>query len=67
MFDLLGDYTRDGAVDSADYVLWASENGSTGAIEQFAADGNDDGLVDTNDYNVWSGHYGYTFHSYNVT
>jgi hypothetical protein len=46
--------------------MWRSQSGSTGGVEQFAADGDDDGDVDADDYNVWSGHYGNTFQSYNV-
>jgi hypothetical protein len=67
VFDLLGDYSRDGVVDTADYALWANQNGLTGSPEQFAADGDDDGDVDSNDYSVWSGHYGNTFAMYDVT
>jgi hypothetical protein len=67
VFDLLGDYSRDGVVDSGDYVLWQHQNGSTGSPEQFAADGDDDGDVDSGDYTVWSAHYGNTFESYDLT
>jgi hypothetical protein len=58
VFDLLGDYGRDGAVDSGDYVVWQTQNGSTGSLEQFSADGDDDGDVDSADYSVWSSRYG---------
>jgi hypothetical protein len=67
VFDLLGDYNRNGVVDSADYALWANQNGLTGSPEQFAADGDDDGDVDSNDYNVWYSRYGNTFAMYGVT
>ena len=67
VFDLLGDYSRDGIVDSGDYVLWQHQNGSTGSPEQLASDGDDDGDVDSGDYNVWSAHYGNTFESYDLT
>jgi hypothetical protein len=67
VFDLLGDYSRDGAVDSGDYVLWQTQNGSTGNQEQFAADGDDDGDVDSGDYSVWSSHYGNSFQPYGLT
>jgi hypothetical protein len=58
VFELLGDYTRDGVVDSGDYVLWQTQNGSIGSPEQFAADGDDDGDVDSADHSIWSGHFG---------
>jgi hypothetical protein len=67
VFDLLGDYTHDGVVNSGDYVLWQSQNGSTGSLEQFAADGDDDGDVDSSDYAVWSGHYGNSLQTYGLT
>ena len=66
VFDFLGDYTRDGSVDTADYVVWRSQNGFTNGPEQFVADGDDDGDVDTDDYNIWSSHYGNTFQYYNL-
>lgn len=52
---LAGDYNRDGAVDSADYVVWRNLNGSNG---YFAADGNGDHLVDELDYTYWRQHVG---------
>ncbi len=45
-----GDYNRDGAVDAADYDLWARDYGSTNLL---AADGNEDGAVNAADYTVW--------------
>ncbi|MEQ8847933.1 hypothetical protein [Botrimarina sp.] len=49
-----GDYAMEGAVDSADYVVWASAYGDVFA----PADGNADGLVDGADYTVWRDHLG---------
>jgi hypothetical protein len=62
VFELVGDYSGNGTVevDTADYIVWQSQNGSTGGYEQFAADGDDDGDVDADDYTVWSQHYGNT-------
>ena len=53
-----GDYTGDGVVDAADYVLWRDEEGQTGTALQ--ADGNHDHVVDINDLNVWRAHFGQT-------
>lgn len=53
MFELLGDYSGNHAVDAADYVVWQSQNGSSGVFEQFVADGDDDGDVDSADYDIW--------------
>src|SRR5262249_43141058 len=53
-----GDYTGDGVVDAADYVMWRDELGQTGTALQ--ADGNHDNVVDINDLNVWRAHFGQT-------
>jgi hypothetical protein len=53
-----GDYTGDGVVDSADYILWRTEAGQTGTALQ--ADGNHDNRVDTDDLLVWRSHFGQT-------
>jgi hypothetical protein len=53
-----GDYTGDGVVDAADYILWRHELGQTGTALQ--ADGNHDNVVDVNDFNVWRSHFGQT-------
>jgi hypothetical protein len=49
-----GDYTGDGAVDAADYVVWRK---SVGGIN-LAADGNRDGVVNDVDLAVWRTHFG---------
>lgn len=50
-FDPLpGDYNADSMVDDADYAVWRSNYGQTGANP---ADGNSDGVVDAADYTVW--------------
>jgi hypothetical protein len=53
-----GDFTGDGVVDAADYVLWRHELGQMGTALQ--ADGNHDNVVDMNDLNVWRAHFGQT-------
>jgi laminin B (domain IV) len=49
---LPGDYDRNGAVQIADYTLWASLFDTTSAN----ADGNINGIVDAADYTVWRDH-----------
>lgn len=65
IFDLLGDFNGDGQTDDglvglADFSIWQAQNGSTGAWEEFSADGDDDGDVDADDYAIWVQHYGNT-------
>jgi hypothetical protein len=64
VFDLLGDYNNDGEADyggvsAADYTIWQNQNGASGGLEQFSADGDDDGDVDADDYDVWAANYGH--------
>ena len=49
-----------GVVSSADYAIWQSQNGLSGAFEQFSADADDDGDVDAADYDLWSANQGHT-------
>jgi hypothetical protein len=53
------DFNLDGAVDSADYLVWRRLQGQLGAGSD--ADGNGDGVVDTGDYELWRAHFGETF------
>jgi hypothetical protein len=55
---VLGDYNHNGVVDAADYVVWRSMLGQTGA--GLAADGNQNGVVDGGDLTVWRSHFGAT-------
>jgi hypothetical protein len=50
-----GDYNKDGAVDLADYTVWADHFGKIG---DSPADGNGDGRVDLADYTIWADHFG---------
>jgi T5SS/PEP-CTERM-associated repeat protein len=61
--DLLptGDYSKDGTVDAADYVLWRKTLGQTGF--NLAADGNGDRKIDAADFDLWRAHFGETFGS----
>jgi hypothetical protein len=53
----LGDYDRNGTVDTADYVLWRDTLGQIVA-EGTGADGNFSGNVDNNDYFIWKARFG---------
>lgn len=52
-----GDYSRDGTVDAADYVLWRKTLGSALPLGT-AADGDGNGQVDFTDYSVFAGAFG---------
>lgn len=54
---LAGDYTGDGVVDAADYVLWRR---TVGSDDELAADGNRNGVVDQADHEVWRRNFGAT-------
>ena len=58
-----GDYSRNGFVDAADYVVWRKSLGQIGA--GLMADGTGplgapDGVVDALDYEFWTTHFGET-------
>ncbi|MGL4512517.1 MAG: dockerin type I domain-containing protein [Lacipirellulaceae bacterium] len=54
---LIGDYSRDGVVNAADYTFWRDRLGQT--VSRFSgADGNGDGTVNAADYTVWQAAYG---------
>ena len=56
---IAGDFNRDGAVDTSDYVVWRKGMGS--AVEPFSgADGSGNGIVGSEDYGVWRAHFGET-------
>ena len=50
-----GDYSKNGVVDAADYVLWRKTLGSTWDLQ---ADGSGNGFVDQADYTFWRSNYG---------
>ncbi|MEM6854049.1 MAG: dockerin type I domain-containing protein [Planctomycetota bacterium] len=54
---LPGDYNGDGAVNAADYTIWADNFGSMANLE---ADGNGNGVIDAADYTVWADNFGST-------
>jgi hypothetical protein len=56
---LSGDYNRDGAVGTADYVVWRHALGQD-VSEYVGADGDGDGLIDEDDYSVWRTNFGAT-------
>jgi hypothetical protein len=56
---VLGDYTGDGSVDTADYVVWRKAFGQS-VTPGTGADGNGDGHVDEGDYNLWRANFGRT-------
>ena len=53
---LPGDFSGNGAVDAADYVVWRNSHGQSGP--DLAADGNFNNQIDTGDYNVWKSNFG---------
>jgi hypothetical protein len=53
---LAGDFSDDGVVDGADFLLWQHEAGQSGGV--LASDGNDDGVVDKADLTLWRDHFG---------
>jgi hypothetical protein len=54
---VLGDYNRNGVVDTDDYSVWRNTFGTS---EDLRADGNGDGIVNAADYTVWRDHLGIT-------
>jgi hypothetical protein len=56
--NLPGDYSVDGAVDAADYIIWRDTLAQSG--NGLAADGNDNDVIDNGDYDVWRAHFGET-------
>jgi glucose/arabinose dehydrogenase len=56
LVDNAGDYNGDGVVDAADYVVWRSTLGQSGA--DLAADGDGNDFVNQLDYNFWRARYG---------
>lgn len=56
---LLGDYNRDGKVNSSDYIVW--RNSLTQAVTRFnGADGSGNGIIDQADYAKWRAGFGGT-------
>ena len=56
---LPGDYTVNGSVDAADYVLWRKWRGA-GVAPFSIADASGNGVVDQDDYTVWRTNFGET-------
>jgi hypothetical protein len=56
--NLPGDYSGDGAVDAADYIIWRNTLAQSG--NGLAADGNVNDVIDNGDYDVWRAHFGET-------
>lgn len=56
---LAGDYNRDGRVDTADYVVWRSTYGASGAAYN-GADGDGSGSIGDGDFAVWRSNFGLT-------
>jgi hypothetical protein len=54
---LLGDYNKNGTVDSADYVVWRKS--LTQVVSAYTgADGSGNGVVDQADYDIWRANFG---------
>ena len=54
-----GDYSGDGNVDAADYILWRKASGQT-VTPGTGADGTGNGVVGADDYNLWRANFGRT-------
>ncbi len=57
---LLGDFNRDGIVNSADYIVWRNCLGQDMALPYDGADGDGDGRITRNDYLIWKSNFGHT-------
>ena len=57
---LPGDYNGNGAVDTADYVVWRRNSGLSGGATYGSGDGNRDGNVTSADYDIWRTNFGQT-------
>jgi hypothetical protein len=56
---VFGDYSQNGVVDTADYIVWRkSLNQSVAPFSSADSDG--DGVVDGDDYGIWRAHFGQT-------
>ncbi|MCI0541571.1 MAG: hypothetical protein L0Z50_40755, partial [Verrucomicrobiales bacterium] len=58
--DLPGDYNRDGAVDTADYILWRAMLGTSVAQAFAGADGSGNYTIGPEDHGVWVANFGQT-------
>jgi subtilisin-like proprotein convertase family protein len=56
--ELLGDFNRDGLVDSRDYILYRKTAGASVTNAYDGADGNGDRLIGPEDLAVWNQNYG---------
>jgi subtilisin-like proprotein convertase family protein len=56
---LLGDFNRDGTVDSSDFIIWRRTSGTT-VPAYSGADGDGDGTIDADDLVVWRANFGKT-------
>jgi hypothetical protein len=61
---LPGDYSQNGIVDAADYIVWRDALGSTAIL---AADGSGNGKIDAGDYDVWKADFGRTLATTGLT
>jgi hypothetical protein len=53
-----GDFTLNGNVDAADYVIWRKLYGASGVTPYSFADATGDGEIDQEDRAVWQSHFG---------
>jgi hypothetical protein len=52
---ILGDYDRNGRVETSDFAVWRK---SFNSRTNLAADGNNNGIVDNDDYMIWRRNFG---------
>ena len=55
----MGDFTKDGVINGADYAVWRKTQGHH-VPKHSGADGDGDGLIGQGDFNVWRAHFGMT-------
>jgi hypothetical protein len=53
-----GDYSENGVVDAADYVIWRKTLNEPAVPAGSGADGDADGTVDADDYDYWAARFG---------
>ena len=58
--NLIGDYNKNGKVDSPDYTVWRNALGQSAVTPFSGADGSGNGMIGSEDYGVWKSNFGQT-------